>query len=349
MNNRIVASLCFLCGMLIAVPAGFSQGSLTPPGAPAPTMLTLSQVEPRTPITNTTGVVISTSGSYYLTANITVTSGSAIAITANGVTLDLNGFTLSSTSATASAGIRLATGLADIAILNGHITGNVIYSSGIYSGGGFSDGIDHSNPVQPFNVRVANVSISGCQSSGINLGTNNSTVVDSCSVNTVGAYGILSSTVTHSTAYQCGGAAIAANIASDCYGYSTGGAGLVASFTANNCSGISSTDTADGLDANTANNCYGITGNSTNGTGNGLSVNVANNCYGDSSYGDGVYAQNANNCYGQSGFGYGLFANIAIGSYGNSIHGTGIKAYIANSCQGVGFFSNVISNKYNMP
>ena len=28
----------------------FAQGSLTPPGAPAPTMKTLAQIEPRTPI-----------------------------------------------------------------------------------------------------------------------------------------------------------------------------------------------------------------------------------------------------------------------------------------------------------
>lgn len=29
-----------------------AQGSLTPPGAPGPTMLSLSQVEPRTPISS---------------------------------------------------------------------------------------------------------------------------------------------------------------------------------------------------------------------------------------------------------------------------------------------------------
>jgi hypothetical protein len=343
--NRIITVLLFVVGFQLSA---FPQGPLTPPGAPAPTMLTLSQVEPRTPITNTTTIIISASGSYYLTTNISVTSGVGISIIASQVTLDLNGFTISSTAATANAGIRLATGLSDIAILNGHITGSVTYSGGIYSGNGFSDGIDHSNPVQPFNVRVAHVSISGCVSAGINLGTNNSTVVDSCMVNTVGGYGILASSVIHSTVYQCGGTAIIADIASDCYGYSTGGAGLVASFTANNCYGYSTGNTADGLDANTAQNCYGAS-TSTNGNGNGVSAIIANNCYGISFDGDGVSAQDANNCSGQSKFGYGLVANIAIGCYGNATEGTGIKAYIANSCDGVGLFSNVITNKYNMP
>jgi len=49
-----------------------AQGSLTPPGAPAPTMKTLDQIEARTPITNTTNLVtISQPGSYYLTHNLT--------------------------------------------------------------------------------------------------------------------------------------------------------------------------------------------------------------------------------------------------------------------------------------
>jgi hypothetical protein len=94
MNNRIVISLGILGAILCTVQKASAQGPLAPPGAPAPTMLSLSQVEPRTPITNTTAVTISAPGSYYLTANISVTSGSAITITASQVTLDLNGFTI---------------------------------------------------------------------------------------------------------------------------------------------------------------------------------------------------------------------------------------------------------------
>src|ERR1035438_9382322 len=124
MSNRTVTSLCVLCAILCAVQRVSAQGSLTPPGAPAPTMLTLSQVEPRTPITNTTAVTISSPGSYYLTTNITVTAGDAITITASGVTLDLNGFTVSSSAGSpAGTGILLAGGNTDITILNGHIQG----------------------------------------------------------------------------------------------------------------------------------------------------------------------------------------------------------------------------------
>ena len=73
-----------------------AQGSLTPPGAPAPTMKSLAQIEPRTPISSAP-FTISVPGSYYLTTNVTVSAGDAIIIAANNVTLDLNGFTISST------------------------------------------------------------------------------------------------------------------------------------------------------------------------------------------------------------------------------------------------------------
>jgi len=82
-----------------------AQGSLTPPGAPAPTMKTLNQVEPRTPIASAP-YTISQPGSYYLTANLTNT-GHGVVITANGVTLDLMGFTLSGDGGTSDYGVFL--------------------------------------------------------------------------------------------------------------------------------------------------------------------------------------------------------------------------------------------------
>ncbi len=71
----------------------FAQGLLTPPGAPGATMKTLTQVEPRTPISSLP-FTISASGSYYLTGNLTSTNHGVI-IEASGVSLDLMGFTLS--------------------------------------------------------------------------------------------------------------------------------------------------------------------------------------------------------------------------------------------------------------
>jgi hypothetical protein len=53
-----------------------AQGALTPPGAPAPTMKTLAQIEPRMPISSLT-YIISAPGSYYLTTNLTCIGGSA--------------------------------------------------------------------------------------------------------------------------------------------------------------------------------------------------------------------------------------------------------------------------------
>src|SRR4030095_6606576 len=69
-----------------------AQGPLTPPGAAAPTMKTLDQLEPRTPI-STLPFTISSPGSYYVTSNLTGVAGQhGITINADNVTLDLGGF-----------------------------------------------------------------------------------------------------------------------------------------------------------------------------------------------------------------------------------------------------------------
>ena len=70
-----------------------AQGSLTPPpGEPAPTMKTLDQTEPRTPISSVP-FTITQPGSYYLTANL-VSASSGIIIQTNRVTVDLMGFSI---------------------------------------------------------------------------------------------------------------------------------------------------------------------------------------------------------------------------------------------------------------
>ena len=80
----------------LAASSAFAQGSLNPPGAPAPTMKSLDQIEARVPI-SALPFTIAASGSYYLTTNLTGVSGLngiSIGFNVNDVTVDLNGFTL---------------------------------------------------------------------------------------------------------------------------------------------------------------------------------------------------------------------------------------------------------------
>ena len=329
----------------------FAQGSLTPPGAPAPTMKTLAQIEPRTPISSAP-FTISEPGSYYLTTNLTVSGGDAITIATNNVTLDLNGFTIASTAASATGyGIfinsSLISSLRDLTILNGFIQGGVtVNGNGVYSGSGFGYGI-YGYPVQ--NARVSGVSVSGCLYSGIYLGNGDSTVVESCTVRTGGNYGIVASIIKASVAKDCGDSAISGSQVADCRGESTGSSYGVIANTALNCYGYSSS--GFGLyAATTAQNCQG-----NSGSGTGLHATTAQNCYGTSINGDGLYSITAQNCYGHSSSFTGLRVYaVAIGCYGYSgsaILQPGLDAYIANSSFGESASGSgqIVVFKYNMP
>jgi hypothetical protein len=106
----------------------FSQGPLSPPAAPAPTMKTLDQLdaklEKRIPIA-AAPFTINAAGSYYLTTNLTSSGGGAagITISADNVTVDLNGFTLSGGGAGFGtvAGIHIPAARKNIQIVNGTI------------------------------------------------------------------------------------------------------------------------------------------------------------------------------------------------------------------------------------
>ncbi|MBI5283874.1 MAG: right-handed parallel beta-helix repeat-containing protein [Chloroflexi bacterium] len=132
--NTILLVLILAAGItIVAMLATEARGGpLDPPGAPSST---LPLVEPRTPIRQPASaagfpIAISAPGSYYLAENITGVVGKAgIEITASGVTLDLNGFTLTGAAGSAD-GIATAT-VQNLSI--GHGTVRNWGSVGIYA------------------------------------------------------------------------------------------------------------------------------------------------------------------------------------------------------------------------
>jgi hypothetical protein len=126
--SHIVGAALFFSGLAAPLSDLRAQGSLTPPGAPAPTMKSLDQIEPRTAITNLPAY-IGQSGSYYLTRSFEqVFVTDAVTITTNNVTLDLNGFTIRQVGTNAAqAGLYMANRvnvpLKNVSVRNGTIAG----------------------------------------------------------------------------------------------------------------------------------------------------------------------------------------------------------------------------------
>lgn len=330
MKVPLSSLLVFMFGVSV-----FGQGSLTPTAAPAPTMKSLDQIEARTPI-SAAPYTISASGSYYLTKNLVVATGDAITINASNVTLDLNGFTISSTqsSAGSGAGISLGNSLRNIAIMNGAISSGVTASGGSYSGTGFGHGINYAGTL-PSTTRVTRVSVTGCLMNGINLGFNNSSEVESCNVDTVGSYGISATTVSHSTALNTGVVGVIGENVSDCY--ATSASYGIEATSAINSYGQSSGSGA-GIYSTNANNCWG-----SSATGSGVQATTAGSCYGTSTAGDGVDATAATSCVGiSSTSGKGINCALAVGCFGNSNSGTGINTTVANGCYGFSYYSQGI-------
>lgn len=93
-----IECVVFVCALIILSQVSMA-GSLEPNAAPAPTMKTLSEIEPRIPIpasdTQASTYHITQSGSYYLQGDRLCLGGTnGISVEANNVTIDLCGFSL---------------------------------------------------------------------------------------------------------------------------------------------------------------------------------------------------------------------------------------------------------------
>ncbi len=204
--------------LLLALPAlALAQGTLTPAAAPAATMRTLDQLDARTPLgtpgqVTTSTITIDQPGSYVLVGDITVSAGNGIEILSRSVTLDLNGFTISSTAATPEGtGILLGNVdhyIRNIRITNGRIVSGAVYSftnaHGVsFAGPGFISGIAPGafGVSIALGVRIDNVAVSGVPSIGIYADAQSR--VTRCQVRTCGNGGITATVVQDCQAFEC--------------------------------------------------------------------------------------------------------------------------------------------------
>ena len=381
MNTRSIITLLALS--TLSPQLSSAQGSLTPPaGPPVASMKTLDQVEARTPlVAGQPGVAVSAAGtitislpgSYYLTRNLTITTAAAkgVVISSNGVTLDLNGFSLICTAV--SGGDAISGGGTGLHIRNGTILGGSTVTGNVFTLAGWDSGVNVSGAL----ARVSDVSVTGVRFHGVFAGYDGS-VVERVRVSVCGRFGIVATNVMDSqvkaagwhgivadTALGNGSGAVVNNssaeslgiagsadvygieafggLVSNSQGYSRTWHGLAAE-TATNCRGESVEGM--GLIAITASNC---SGKSTNNTGLSC-TGVAMNCTGTSTGDVGLQSVNATNCIGSSTSGSAGLSVSGTASYcrGTRTSGTAIGAVIAIGCtSGGGTIS--ATNKYLMP
>jgi parallel beta-helix repeat protein len=264
---------------LFAVAAAVIAGPLTPPAGPvAPTLKTLTEVEPRTAInpatatgSSTSVVVISQSGSYYLTGNLVGVSGkNGITITASGVTLDLNGFEVLGNSSSSGNfdGILVASvNTKNVTIRNGHVRN------------WGDDGVELANFSGSVGFHVENVQSTGNGGTGISCGTTNGVVIN-------------------------------------CAATENGGAGIVASKLISGCSAVDNGST--GLDIGQGGSVLNSIAFSNGGSGidTGFACTVAH-CTSGNNEGDGIVASNGTSIIdstfsGNFGSGINVFNSITI-------------------------------------
>jgi hypothetical protein len=193
--NLVFIALALLALTSLSSPLStvFGQGSLTPPGAPAPTMKSLDQIEARTPISGLP-YTISSSGSYYFTTNLTaINDNEGITIAASDVTLDLNGFTLHGAGVGLGEGIQVVYAVQNLVIRNGVVDaweGNAVDANTAYNSqfDFLRVGSSYGGLVTGSNCVVSRCIAGGNSSIGIEVGA--SSVVKDCIANANNGDGI---------------------------------------------------------------------------------------------------------------------------------------------------------------
>lgn len=285
-KTKVVAAVLALAALcmfsLFAV-----GGNLEPSAPPGPTMKTLDEVEPRTPIgPNTTPgdatcvYKITQPGSYYLTENLVVNSlGSSpdgISIEADNVTLDLKGFTIIDLSR-ADDGIVVNGPHKNIAISNGTVTD--------FTG----DGVDAGNGES---CHFEGLRLSDNDGFGIRLGTDST--ASNCVAKSNGASGFYAAAAT-----GC--------LVSNCVASGNGG------------TGISVGDGSTVICNRTYNNqTFGIVG----GFGSTLTSNTAHD-----NQKDGIFAKDGSTVNGNTAYSNGqngIFASLGTTITGNTTYLNGL-------------------------
>ncbi len=114
---------------LLALAGSAGAGDLDPAGPPAPTMKRLDVVEPRIPISSLP-YTITQGGSYYVTGNLSAGVWDGIVIEASDVSIDLNGYTLSTDSGLGNTDCSVAAGRTNVSVRDGGVRG---FNVGLYA------------------------------------------------------------------------------------------------------------------------------------------------------------------------------------------------------------------------
>jgi parallel beta-helix repeat protein len=305
--------------------SSFGQGALTPPGAPAPTMKSLDQIEARTPVdaTHTPGdasnsFIISQSGSYYLTTNVFGTGGNknGLSVQADNVTIDLNGFALIGVAGSQD-GINVPATQHNLCIRNGTIRNWPSFGAAVFSAS---------------NSRYTDLRVS--QNGSVGLSAGNNCTIEDCAAEQNGssAFSVINgSAVIHCTSrYDTNGGMVI--LGSGC---------TVSGCTVQN-------NSSDGITVS-ASNCNvkdcTATGNGGVGIGAGFEGISVSGCVVRSNTGDGIsagnYCQIHDNLCIQNGNGIAGVAGIRVSGSNGRIENNHL---VANALYGIKVDSSGTNN-----